>query len=165
MPSATPKRLAELIELFQKVDLPCRIVPSMAQLAMGDVSISQLRRVEIEDLLGREPVSFLTLFLWLYAAPLAVALVGGALAGAVAAGPMQGLQAGVTGATGIFVLGWMHFLHRMIRSERNTALSTGLDFLNALLLSAVEVSLAPFYIALRGLILVRAASRRRWLDR
>ena len=119
----------------------------------------------LPSLLGREPVSFLTLFLWLYAAPLAVALVGGALAGAVAAGPMQGLQAGVTGATGIFVLGWMHFLHRMIRSERNTALSTGLDFLNALLLSAVEVSLAPFYIALRGLILVRAASRRRWLDR
>ena len=56
MPSATPKRLAELIELFQKVDLPCRIVPSMAQLAMGDVSISQLRRVEIEDLLERDSV-------------------------------------------------------------------------------------------------------------
>lgn len=56
MPSATPKRLAELIELFQKVDLPCRIVPSMAQLAMGDVSISQLRKVEIEDLLERDSV-------------------------------------------------------------------------------------------------------------
>lgn len=56
MPSATPKRLAELIELFQKVNLPCRIVPSMAQLAMGDVSVSQLRKVEIEDLLERDSV-------------------------------------------------------------------------------------------------------------
>lgn len=56
MPSATPKRLTELIELLQKVNLPCRIVPSMAQLAMGDVSVSQLRKVAIEDLLARDPV-------------------------------------------------------------------------------------------------------------
>ena len=56
IPSASPKRLAELVELFQKCKLSCRIVPSMAQLAMGDVAVSQLRKVEIEDLLERDSV-------------------------------------------------------------------------------------------------------------
>ena len=59
----------------------------------------------------------------------------------------------------------MNFLHRMIRSERNAPTATALEFLNALMLAAIETSLAPFYLLVRGLILVRAAGHRRWLDR
>ena len=56
MPSATPKRLGELVGLLQKAHLPYVTVPSVEQLASGSVRISQLRPVKIEDLLGRESI-------------------------------------------------------------------------------------------------------------
>lgn len=56
MPSATPKRTREVVDLIQAAGLPCRTVPSLDQLATGRVSVSVLRPVEIQDLLGREPV-------------------------------------------------------------------------------------------------------------
>ena len=56
MPSATPKRTREVVALIQEAGLPCRTVPSLDQLATGRVNVSMLRPVEIQDLLGREPV-------------------------------------------------------------------------------------------------------------
>ena len=56
MPSASPKRLAEIVNLLQKHRIKYVTVPGIDQLTAGNVSISQLRNVRIEDLLGREPV-------------------------------------------------------------------------------------------------------------
>lgn len=120
----------------------------------------------LPGLLGQQPLGFLRLYVWLYAAPLAMAGSGGLAAGLmIGPGLAGGLQTASIALVAVFVLAWMHFLHRMIRSERNAGLSTGLEFVSALLMSAIEASLAPLWILARGMILVRAASRRRWLDR
>lgn len=56
MPNAPAKRVGEIVRLLQKVRLKFETVPSMDQLATGQVKVSQLRPVEIQDLLQREPV-------------------------------------------------------------------------------------------------------------
>jgi FlaA1/EpsC-like NDP-sugar epimerase len=56
MPSAPAKRIRELLKLCHEAGLPCRTVPSVDQLATGEVSVTSLREIEIHDLLGRTPV-------------------------------------------------------------------------------------------------------------
>ena len=56
MPSASAKRLGEVVTLCQEAGLPCRTLPALDQIALGHVSVNRLRPVEIQDLLGREPV-------------------------------------------------------------------------------------------------------------
>lgn len=56
MPSAPAKRIREVVQLLQQVHLRFETVPSLGQLATGEVKVSQLRPVEIEDLLGRDPI-------------------------------------------------------------------------------------------------------------
>lgn len=56
MPSASAKRVGEVVRLCRAQGIRCETVPSLGQLAMGRVRVSQLREVDIEDLLGREPV-------------------------------------------------------------------------------------------------------------
>jgi FlaA1/EpsC-like NDP-sugar epimerase len=60
MPSASAKRLAEVVAAGHQAGLNCVTVPSIAQLTSGTVSISQLHTVSIEDLLGRDPVELET---------------------------------------------------------------------------------------------------------
>ncbi|HEX7860437.1 MAG TPA: nucleoside-diphosphate sugar epimerase/dehydratase [Verrucomicrobiae bacterium] len=60
MPDASAKRIGELVKLLQQTRLKFETVPSMDQLATGKVKVSQLRNVEIQDLLGREPVELET---------------------------------------------------------------------------------------------------------
>lgn len=57
MPSASARRAGELIRLCREAGLHVEIVPSVAQLATGRVRVSQLREVDIVDLLGRDPVT------------------------------------------------------------------------------------------------------------
>jgi FlaA1/EpsC-like NDP-sugar epimerase len=57
MPSAPAKRLALVASLAQQNKLTCVTVPAIDQLTSGQLSVTQLRPVSIEDLLGREPVS------------------------------------------------------------------------------------------------------------
>jgi FlaA1/EpsC-like NDP-sugar epimerase len=57
MPSASAKRIGEVVRLLQSARLKFETVPSVDQLATGRVKVSQLRSVEIQDLLGREPVA------------------------------------------------------------------------------------------------------------
>lgn len=56
MPSAPPKEIKKILEICRKTDCKMKILPGIYQLLNGDVSISKLREVQIEDLLGREPV-------------------------------------------------------------------------------------------------------------
>lgn len=56
IPSLQPKKLREIIELCQETKLETKIIPGVDQLAGGKVTIEQIRKVSLEDLLGREPV-------------------------------------------------------------------------------------------------------------
>lgn len=56
MPSAPVKRIREVVKILNTANLQFAIVPSYEQLMTGKVQISQIRPVEIEDLLGREPI-------------------------------------------------------------------------------------------------------------
>jgi FlaA1/EpsC-like NDP-sugar epimerase len=60
MPSAPARRVRQVLELAHAAGLECKTVPSLGQLATGQVSISNLRPVRIQDLLGRVPVRIKT---------------------------------------------------------------------------------------------------------
>jgi FlaA1/EpsC-like NDP-sugar epimerase len=56
MPAAPARRIGELVRFLTEAELPFRTVPSLDQLALGQVSVTQLRKVQVQDLLGREGV-------------------------------------------------------------------------------------------------------------
>ncbi len=56
MPSASRQRRNELLELASQAQVQVRTLPGIMELANGQVSFSDLRELEIEDLLGRDPV-------------------------------------------------------------------------------------------------------------
>lgn len=56
MPSISKKQVKQLIEICQETDCQIRILPGMYQLMNGEVNVSQLREVNIDDLLGRDPI-------------------------------------------------------------------------------------------------------------
>jgi FlaA1/EpsC-like NDP-sugar epimerase len=55
-PSAPACRLRAIASVLQKAQVPFRTIPSVRQLATGAVSVTHLRNLQIEDLLGRETV-------------------------------------------------------------------------------------------------------------
>jgi len=57
MPSASAGTRRRAMELASDAGLAVLTVPSFDDLLSGKVSISQIRKVELDDLLGREPVS------------------------------------------------------------------------------------------------------------
>ncbi len=54
--SAPRQRVRSIVELCEAAHLPLRVVPGLSQILDGSIGISRLRPVQIEDLLGREPV-------------------------------------------------------------------------------------------------------------
>lgn len=56
MPTAPQRRIRGIIEKCQGTNLRFRTVPAVADLIEGKVRVSQIRDVDIEDLLGREAV-------------------------------------------------------------------------------------------------------------
>jgi FlaA1/EpsC-like NDP-sugar epimerase len=56
LPSATRQRRAEIIDLLQPYPLHIQTVPDMNDLVSGKARFDDLREVELEDLLGRDPV-------------------------------------------------------------------------------------------------------------
>jgi FlaA1/EpsC-like NDP-sugar epimerase len=57
MPRISRRRRNEILMSIRKAHVAVRTLPSLVELAQGKVSVSDLRELEIEDLLGREPVS------------------------------------------------------------------------------------------------------------
>lgn len=55
MPSANAKKIKEIVDLARRCNVPAEIMPSVQQLASGEVKVDRIRPVELEDLLGREP--------------------------------------------------------------------------------------------------------------
>lgn len=60
MPTASGRRINEIVKLLQDAKINFETVPSFDQLATGKVRLTQLRPVEIQDLLGRDPVALET---------------------------------------------------------------------------------------------------------
>lgn len=56
LPSIPAKERKEIIDICKQTDCEIKNLPGMYQLAVGDVSVNALKNVDIEDLLGREPV-------------------------------------------------------------------------------------------------------------
>lgn len=57
MASATSKAIREIVRLGKEAKIPhIRIIPTLGELISGEVSLSEIREVQLEDLLGREPV-------------------------------------------------------------------------------------------------------------
>lgn len=55
-PKATPRTIRDLVERCEGTGVLFRTIPAVADLMEGRVQVSQIRNVDIEDLLGREPV-------------------------------------------------------------------------------------------------------------
>ncbi|MCR2045364.1 polysaccharide biosynthesis protein [Anaerosalibacter massiliensis] len=57
IPSANKKEIREIVNETRKTKCKTKIVPGMYELIDGQVSIKEIRDVEIEDLLGREEIN------------------------------------------------------------------------------------------------------------
>ena len=56
IPSANRATLKPILEICKETGCRMRILPGMYQLINGEVNVSKLREVQIEDLLGRDPI-------------------------------------------------------------------------------------------------------------
>ena len=56
IPSANGQKIRKIYDTLAPMNIQVRILPSLRELAGGTVSVSRLRKVRLEDLLGREPV-------------------------------------------------------------------------------------------------------------
>lgn len=56
MPNLSRKRRNEVLNEIRSAQVAVRTLPSVTDLAQGKVSVSDLRELDIDDLLGREPV-------------------------------------------------------------------------------------------------------------
>lgn len=57
MPSISRSELRKILEICKETNCKLRSLPGMYQLVNGEVNVSKLRDVEVEDLLGRDPIS------------------------------------------------------------------------------------------------------------
>ena len=56
MPSATAEQRRDILNICQETGCDMKSLPGLFQLATGEVTVSHMRDVSVEDLLGREPV-------------------------------------------------------------------------------------------------------------
>ncbi len=56
MPSTDRERIKEIVEAAKSVCQNVQILPMIEDIALGNVSVNQVRDVSIEDLLGRDPI-------------------------------------------------------------------------------------------------------------
>ncbi|MBR1913395.1 MAG: polysaccharide biosynthesis protein [Lachnospiraceae bacterium] len=56
LPSISKKETREILDICQETKCDLKTLPGIYQLVNGEVSVSQLRKVDVTDLLGRDPV-------------------------------------------------------------------------------------------------------------
>lgn len=78
IPSAKRSRMREIIDLCNKTGCEVKIIPGLSQLIDGRVTVNQLRHVDIEDLLGRDPVELDTDAISMYLKDKTVMVTGAA---------------------------------------------------------------------------------------
>ena len=57
IPSARPAEIKEIVRICQEHKVEVKTLPSINDIVDGKVSVSQLRSIEIDDLLRRDPVN------------------------------------------------------------------------------------------------------------
>lgn len=78
IPSARRQEQRKILSICQKVpNCELKILPGVYQIVNGDVSVSKLRNVEIEDLLGRDTVQVMTEKIGHYVSDRVVLVTGG----------------------------------------------------------------------------------------
>lgn len=77
IPSANTQTRKEILDICKESGCKLRTIPGTYQLINGDVSVSELKEVEIEDLLGREPVQINTEEVLRYVGGKVVLVTGG----------------------------------------------------------------------------------------
>ena len=56
IPSVSPQIRRDILNICKETDCELKSLPGIYQIANGEVSLSKMRKVEIEDLLGRDPI-------------------------------------------------------------------------------------------------------------
>jgi len=56
MPSASGESVREIVQICEKVGVELKIMPGVYDIISGDISVHPIRQVQVEDLLGRDPV-------------------------------------------------------------------------------------------------------------
>ena len=56
IPAIPRTTVQSLVKTCKELNVPLRIIPGISEMINGRVSVSQLREIRIEDLLGREPI-------------------------------------------------------------------------------------------------------------
>lgn len=56
IPSATAQQRRDILNICKETSCELKNLPGMYQLVTGEISVSQMRNVSVEDLLGREPI-------------------------------------------------------------------------------------------------------------
>ena len=78
IPSASKVEQRKILAICQQVQgCELKILPGVYQLVNGEVSVSKLRNVEIEDLLGRDPIQITTEKIGCYVSDKVVLVTGG----------------------------------------------------------------------------------------
>ena len=57
MPSVPQTEVRDILKICQKTDCDLKVMPGLYQMIKGEVSVSRIRKVEIDDLLGRMPIT------------------------------------------------------------------------------------------------------------
>ena len=56
IPSATAEQRRDILEICKETDCELRNLPGMYQFMRGEITVSTMKKVSVEDLLGREPI-------------------------------------------------------------------------------------------------------------
>ena len=56
IPSATAEQRRDILNICKETDCELKNLPGMYQFMIGDVTVSKMKKVSVEDLLGREPI-------------------------------------------------------------------------------------------------------------
>ena len=56
MPSASGDSVREIVEICEKSGVDLKIMPGVYDIISGDMSVNPIRQIQVEDLLGRDPV-------------------------------------------------------------------------------------------------------------
>ena len=57
IPSATAEQRRDILEICKETDCELRNLPGMYQFMRGEITVSKMKKVSVEDLLGREPIN------------------------------------------------------------------------------------------------------------
>lgn len=57
MPSASGESVREIVQICEKSGVDLKIMPGVYDIISGDINVNPIRQIQVEDLLGREPVS------------------------------------------------------------------------------------------------------------